>query len=340
MTQKLIRLALGVCASLSGVAIAADESAARQPAATAALPVLVAEAETASRWRTHQTDHFTLLYCGEPRPALRHAELLERAHARFHEAFGSAPFRLEAPTDPLVALFFEEKADYLRYARQTDHVDMSWTLAYYSARTNRTAFFRYGRHGTDPAHAGGSDTTSALHEPLDPEAAATFRPLASHLALASATHEAAHQLAFNTGLQQRGVIYPLWASEGLATNFELTAEHAPFGPDSDNTARSDRLRDTYQNAGMLPLHEFVTLTRVPTSDPRATDEVYAQAWGLFRFLYLHRREGLADYLAAMRTAPKGHRDAVDLQDDFTAAFGPIHRLEPHWLAWVDSLDRR
>lgn len=327
MRDTLLRLVLGVGTSL-GVAIAVPARA-EAPLHHAPAPA----APSTGGWQTHATEHFTILYAGEWCTAAYQGELLEEAHRRFHQAFDRAPFVLQVPREPLVALYFEDKADYLRYARHADRVDMSWTVAYYSAKTNRVAFFRYGQQATVPSGSGDSETTSALHQPAaaDP---GTVRPLDVQLSLASATHEAAHQLAFNTGLQQRGVIYPLWASEGLATSFELSAPGGEFGMDAPNPARSSRLERAWREGALRPLSDFITTTRVPTDDPRATDDLYAQAWGLFRYLYLHHREGLADYLAAMREAPKGHRSLDDLEDDFTAAFGPLATVERGWLEWV------
>lgn len=335
MRHRWLGLTLSVGATLGALAVGAAVAGESFSRLDATRSVLRDDSLGSPRdWRLHHTANFVVAYAGEANEVLPQAELLELAHERFHEAFGAAPFTLDPLRGPLVALFFQDKADYLRYARSADRVDMSWTVAYYSAKTNRIAFFRNGatRHGDDHAD-GGSESTPALHLFVSGDEAISA-PAENPIMLASATHEAAHQLAFNTGLQRRGVIYPLWASEGLATNFELRSPGGDFGPQCDNPTRRDRLVRTWEADGLMRLHDLITLTRVPTDDARATDELYAQAWGFFQFLYTHRRDQLADYFAAMRTAPRGHRSVSDMRDEFTAAFGAMDVLDQQWSEWV------
>lgn len=349
-----IGILLSVCISLG--AIGAD-----RPTPAGPLVGALAGIDTASPWRIHRSEHFLVAFGRDPGRAAIQAQLLEATYRRFFDAFEG--FDAAPVADPMVCLFFESKEDYLRYARRADHVDMAWTVAYYSAKTNRIAFYRnaplHRRADADAAAADadenqlyGSPRSARTSDPRDaaPVAAAEAsgpvrgRGVADLLrrhpvSLASATHEAAHQLAFNSGLQRRGVLYPLWVSEGLATNFELVGPERAFGPDQANPARRQRLERLFNSRCLIPLDRFITLTEPPTGNAGATDAIYAQAWGLFQFLYLEHRAALALYLGDLYGLPAGPRDAPALHREFTRRFGDLGELESQWRQWLADADR-
>ena len=226
----------------------------------------------------------------------------------------------------------------LRYARRADRIDASWTAAYYSARTNRVALVaqRAGDgHDHDARHA--SLTDHSLHadaDRLDTTEAADST--LSHISRASTTHEAAHQLAFNSGLQRRGVIYPVWVSEGLATNFELMEHGGDLGPGHDNPVRRIQLLEADAGGRLLDLDVLASQTRVPSDDAAATRDLYAQSWGLFKFLYETRPDAMSDYLQRLRDLPTGVRDEEALHDAFIRSFGEPDDLERSWRRWLQS----
>jgi hypothetical protein len=298
--------------------------------ASVLLPELPAEHQ---HWHVHQTPNFNIAHDRDTERAIQQGDLLEATHRRFYETLGGPDFMAGPLSERMEALLFEDKDAYLAYARQADRVDMSWTVAYYSARTNRIAFYRYGGTRPRPAESGERQADGQLYG----AAAGHETPQVAHAArvsLASATHEAAHQLAFNSGLQTRGVMYPLWVSEGLATNFELHEPGGDFGPEFDNPVRRARLQQVHRRGEMLDLHSFVSVTRPPTDDARLTDAYYAQSWGLFRYLYLHQRAQLANYLAELASLPRGSRDRDTLRREFVRHFGPILDVELGYNAWI------
>ncbi len=146
------------------------------------------------------------------------------------------------------------------------------------------------------------------------------------------THELAHQLAFNSGIQKRGVMYPIWVSEGLATNFEcgglMTGSALP-----SNTARGSSLATAYAAGELVPLRQFIVQTRVP-ADVQASRSHYAQAWAFFRFLLTEYPESLREYLYREANQPAGRRDANVMLSRFTDAFGTPESLEQAWNAFV------
>ncbi len=146
-------------------------------------------------------------------------------------------------------------------------------------------------------------------------------------------HEAAHQLSFNTGLQKRNVMYPLWVSEGLATSFETS-----FSGSCD-TARINRLIEMQKNHRLCKLSEFVSITTLP-SDAEAQKDFYAQACGFFEFLSQNHKDNLTKYFASLYGLKTGPRTKKALYKEFIASFGPMNEMEKSFLDYVNSLPER
>lgn len=319
----------------------ATTAAVHRPSDTAQADDTRRGGEQRSTWSFHRTRHFTVAYGSSEREARIRGELLETTHEAFAREFDEATFGRRTGRDRLLCLLFDDRPAMLRYAQQADRIDASWTAAYYSARTNRVALVAQGpdepRGGEDVAH---SNDEHGIRTPLDGEfpvgpteaADATL----SHVSRASTTHEAAHQLAFNSGLQRRGVIYPVWVSEGLATNFEMLEHDGELGPSHDNPVRRTQLLDAGAADRLLPLVELVSLTRVPSDDARATRDLYAQSWGFFKFLYETRPDALADCLNRLGDLPPGVRDEQRVHEVFTRTVGDPERLERSWRRWLQS----
>lgn len=284
-----------------------------------------------------QSPHFVVIYDGAADQAQARAALLEKAYRRFYDAFRVGRFKL-APTDkPLVCLLFKSRDVFLNYAKRADHIDMGWSGGYYSSRTNRIALYEAERwvwqpKATDASQAGADGQVTTGEIKIIPASANVAAVVPPQVSIASTTHEAAHQLAFNSGLQRRGVMYPLWAAEGLATSFEDEQPGKPFGPAYDNPGRRRDLARAWRAGEVLPLEQFAALTRLPPNQPEMINAIYAQAWGLFHYLFTHHRDRLADYLANVAKALPGTRSAAAMRNEFIAAFGPIAPLEREWLA--------
>jgi hypothetical protein len=125
------------------------------------------------------------------------SRLLEHVPSRFFQIFEGAGFHLERPAEKLVWVLLTDRHLFNQYAAKTDGISRNSLNAYYSARSNRVALL--------------IDPQSGRQNPFTD--------------FARARHEAAHQLAFNTKLQTRGVMYPLWATEGLACILEYESEN-------------------------------------------------------------------------------------------------------------------
>jgi len=277
-------------------------------------------------WDTRVTPNFVLLTDAGSDWAAKAAHTLERTQDAFYRAFRSAGFAPAELDDRLVWVAFSRRDDFHQYALNIDQLDMSWSDGYYSTRTNRVALVCDSGAPGRGHSATASDSTEHFPQPSE-----------GFTHLAQATHEAVHQLAFNSGLQKRGVMYPLWASEGLATNFEASSGVEPFGPHHDNAHRRRQLLRAAARGGLLPLHEFIVTTRVPVDDPDATHDLYAQSWAFFRFLFQHRPQQLRRYLAELGSLEPGRRDPATLRREFAKAFGRVDTLERSWQAYIRLL---
>ena len=322
--------------------LAAGPALAHEPPRTGELPerhAAVAE-HFAGPAASYASRHFLLLHDATPEQAKVRAALLETTGRIFYRSFRRLGMELDPPDRRLVCLLFTDRDSYAAYSRQVDGQDMGWTTGYYSGRTNRIVLLDESIALADaPTSAQASAELARYAEQAEQIVLGSLDPSAFDgpwQGLASTTHEAAHQLAFNTGVQKRGVMYPLWVSEGLATAFETENPSEPFGPGHVNVRRQRDLHRALDEDRLLPLHRFVVGVRVPHDDPRFASALYAQAWSLFQYLYLERPEELGGYLSMLADLPPGRRSEATRRREFIEAFGPIETLEAAWRAHIDA----
>lgn len=283
----------------------------------------------AGREMLHASNHFVFVAPSSMQvqalPGI--AVLLEHTRGAFFEVFSGMRNQMVATHSPLIWMVFEGRPDYERYAQAADGMDMSWSKAYYSTLTNRVAITLQNDGGRAAAT---SPTTSAT--------TGTALPISGDERLFSQiTHEAGHQLAFNSGLQTRGVMYPLWVSEGLASNFEIDSS-GQLGPTAANTLRSRHLTVALAEKRLMPLEQWVGYTRVPIGRPAQINAVYSQSWAFFRFLYEHHPKGLRDYLSHMAKQDAGWRTEEALKREFVSIFGSLQTLTVPWNAYLAKFE--
>jgi len=165
-------------------------------------------------------------------------------------------------------------------------------------------------------------------------------------------HEAAHHVLFNIGVHVRGGQNPVWLSEGLATQFEVTQGSTGAGRVRVNHVRLADLRGTlgversvrkvtpelyeaaFAGSRLVPLERLVTDDSLFQLRGAQLGICYAQAWGLTLFLQREHPEDFARYLEqlARRRPGRGVTPRQELAG-FEAAFGP---LDDAWQrAWLD-----
>jgi hypothetical protein len=253
------------------------------------------------------------------------------------QSMQSSGLAIKAPAEPLPWFCFDDREQYRRHTVDAEHMGVSFPESYYSTRTNHVVV--YCGTASDP-HAGATPShlpDSSLHllevpsRPRGPAGAAAT----SSDRIVVLTHELAHQLAFSSGLQKPGVLYPLWVSEGLATCFERCA--LTGGRLDPNTIRRQRLCELGRSDRLLPLEELSVLGGPSALASAGTTEfqsspvdVYAQCWGLFSFLLERYPRQLSAYLTDLARMPTGSRSADALRLDFITHFGSLDTLQTAW----------
>ncbi len=282
------------------------------------------------------TEHFVLFHEPDAGYVAGACRTLEYAYGNFYDAFSKAGFHLSRSKDRLVWICFPRKSGFSRYALQAEGMDLSWLDGYYSTLTNRVAIVQtdqkaHRREEAVPSSGTGPEAVVAAHR----------SPREGVLAMAAAgqpfdvtrlTHEVAHQLSFNSGIQKRGVMYPLWVSEGLATNFEFEGTGSA-GLEHCNTARCRGLLEAYAAGELAPLRQFVVQTTV-SPDLHAGRRTYAQAWGFFQFILTEHPASLRLYLQRVAQDHLDHRDTAAMLAAFTEAVGSPDALEESWQAFL------
>ncbi len=268
--------------------------------------------------------NFNIVHDANETEAETIAQLLEVTYQQFQSTFQGLGFELRNPEDKLVWVCFSDCDRFNRYALEADGMDLSWLSGYYSAKTNVVAIIKphavaYLQEKHSPARDGESSGNIL---------AITSVP-GKNPDVVKIMHEAAHQFAFNTGLQKRRVMYPLWFSEGLATSFENGQAF------TNDNVRMRHLVEMYHQGRLIPLAEFITMTRLPV-DGGLHKDIYAQAYGLFNFLRKEHSGELKNYLTELYKLEPGWRNAQRLQWEFVSAFGPADELEGAWLRFIQT----
>lgn len=288
--------------------------------------------ESGGTFATLSSGHFEIAYASRI-PAERMVavtELLEHSHTRFYRSLQEAGFRLNALSTPLHCRFFDDRDAFDRYAWETERQRLPWIDSYYSPRTNRVAFLL--ARSTE-------EESCPTCDRFDTPTFRDLQPVAGHhpgnLRMRIA-HEAAHQLAFNSGLQARGVMYPFWVTEGLAASFETDG---PLGPGETHPLRRTHLVDAWHADHLRPLNEFLIMVEPDSRSREELNTLYAQAWGIFNFLFVHYPDELRDYLARLAESRPGRRLPSARLRDVTDTLPPLHELREGWHHYLDTLHK-
>jgi hypothetical protein len=283
--------------------------------------------------QAYPSDHFLVLSSTDSAAAAASGQFLDQVHRQFYDSFTRAGFALQPLPGRLVCVCLRSYDELDAYGRKADGTDVSWMDGYYSYRTNRIAIVQGS--GASPARA------SAV--PLAAKAgvygAASSRGAAGEgMDLRTVTHELAHQLAFNSGLQRRGVTYPFWLTEGLATNFEADYSRS-YGLGPKDSCYRSRLLDAKAAGRWIPLGQFAAMSDLHGGSGQATREAYAQAWGLFRYLLQRRPRQLTQYMCSLSATGPWDHGSQSLDRRFVEAFGPIGTVEADYQRFIDQLRR-
>lgn len=308
-----------------------------------------------------ETEHFVVLSDADNVWTRTKADLLERTLDQFHRAMRHMGLESVPPEHKLLCVLINDHAAYVAFARTHDGVEGAWVSGYYASLGNRVVFYN---DATGPAFIDAQEQLDGLRDRAEEaqrladearrqrqgQLADRLRTearrymthadgerlrLADQAAIASlakTTHEAAHLVAFNCGLQSRAHQYPFWLSEGFATNFEAISPRAPFGPDRPVAHRLEAFAAAIQANQLIPLERFIPMTSLAGElSADQARQAYAQAYALFRYLYRYERAALAAFFRDLQAQPAGNADPVAVLTLFQRRFGELRALERRWL---------
>ncbi|MEN6627214.1 MAG: DUF1570 domain-containing protein [Candidatus Sumerlaeia bacterium] len=266
--------------------------------------------------RIHTTAHFQLVNARDAEWSERMGDMLELLYDCFCRDMKELGFAVSEPADPLTWLCFDGEKAFVEYARTADSFNAGWLREYYSPRTNRVALIRPdAMTRTVGIEAGG--------EPVD------ILPI---------SHEATHQFSYSTGLFRRGVMYPVWLTEGVAMSFETDSART-LGLNKFNLPRMKQLVRVRRAGRMLPLGRFMIMTHFRPDEGHDLGDLYAQADGFFRFMLMNHGDQLRAYVARLGAMAPGRRSPEALEAEFAAAFGAAGPLEAEWNDYLDKVER-
>lgn len=322
-------------------------------------------------FKTRNSRHFVLCYDTTDAFAAQRGGSLEKSYDAFMAYFTMNKLRPSFLDHRLVVILFQNRADYLTYAKDTEGASLEWAAGYYSQRTNRSAFYddSTSPEAVDLAKNLGkyrarlqdlnvqiADANAHNNRALANQLAAERNYLADALGridnkvgnvlgmlnTTKTAHEAAHQLAFNTGIQKRLVDYPLWFSEGLACCFEVEDRNNRRGPTVLNWGRIDSIRELMAADKLVPLDKFIFDPRPDAMNEGTLTVVYSEGWALFHFLYRTNRLGMEKYLAAYNNEKAlTQLPPTEQRKLFTEAFGPdLQALDNQFKAYLRTLPVR
>jgi hypothetical protein len=86
----------------------------------------------------------------------------------------------------------------------------------------------------------------------------------------------------------------------------------------------------------MSLDSFVTLIQIPSERGTTPNDLYAEAWGFFKFALSQCPSELKKYLDTLKGTEQLDRDTRTMRREFTAAFGPMSQVERTWRQFLDS----
>ncbi|MGA1267070.1 MAG: DUF1570 domain-containing protein [Phycisphaerales bacterium] len=327
-------------------------------------PVLADARAARPEMRMRSSEHYVLLTDAPMEHADDVLDLLETTHDIFHREMRKLGLEPAPLRHRLVAVLFRDQDDYLKFMAEVDRVQQAWASGYYSQRNDRLVIFdaltaadvqqarrgtragrdrargAAGRSGGRVLETGGSGSRATEAERAQDRQRAAIVRQADDRFVGTVTHEAAHQLFFHTRVQDPAAphAYPLWLSEGLATNFEADErEDGDFGFGAHNESRRQAKQEAVRKDALIPLRVMIGSDRIAPNGGQPSREAlgtfYAQAHVFTQWLARHRTAELRHYLQALREAPPvvPAERRRNFEQVFEAVFGPIDAVERVWL---------
>jgi hypothetical protein len=217
--------------------------------------------------------------------------------AGYNRYFNVRGWDLRQPDFPLVVIVFASQNEFYQYAlAHHGHLPAQAVGSYFTKSNRCILYTQFNSRGFD-----WTETEATI------------------------VHEAVHQLAYNTGMQERLFAHPLWFAEGLATMFERKAVY-DLGIDRSSVANRSHpaqlstLAPSLADSDLM-CDEIESLIQSDDLFQNNTQKGYALAWGLTFFLAERMPERYSRLAALQARRRFGTYSAAERQADFDAAVG-------------------
>jgi hypothetical protein len=275
--------------------------------------------EYGSHFKVVESKQYLIVHNCSADAAKEAGRLLNRAHTIFANYFQThGGFRLKKPKQPLVAVMFQSRNEYVQRMTPTLGPDAANTSGVYSPKSNRIYLFN---------HFGGAPFAGGLpaNKTNKPGPRFVFNSTgALEQNIMTVVHEAVHQAAFNTGFHNRSAAdLPLWFLEGMAMFFETPDLEADNGWKGGRTVSRERAPHFLGMRGRLRpgfLEELVANDEL-LRDPRTALDGYAIAWAVTFFLLKTEKANYMEYARLVNARPPlASYGRADRLADFERAF--------------------
>ncbi|MEQ1828313.1 MAG: DUF1570 domain-containing protein [Pirellula sp.] len=275
-------------------------------------------------------------------------ELLETIFESYFLKFALHGVQLETPNQRLMVILFSEEQSFQRYSAAVD-TRLAYAGGYWSPKDNISVFYD---QGTTPSMKRMTETVDDLKKrklqlrgtALSQEVALLSNAIELITKVAKeesdievVSHEAAHQLAGNSGIMPRDRITSRWAHEGLASFFETPSGAVWGGVGAVNQSRLMDHRIVTRDRSRTGIESIVSdRLFLEAKNQLEAVEAYGQAWALTYFLMNTRFEALMAYYKATNALPDDANGEVRLRA-FQSVFGETRLLEPSFLEYMGKL---
>jgi hypothetical protein len=257
------------------------------------------------------TKHYIVVH--PPGTSGKWANHFEELYRSFFAYFRVRGFKLDEPKYPLVAVVYNNQAEFERRAKEQRTTIPEGLLGFYLPTSNRVQMYDVTQDHPNVEWSKNAETI---------------------------IHEATHQTAFNVGIHNRFTMPPKWLAEGLATMFE-----APGVWNSQSFhSLNDRInkQQLAEFRARLADHKPGTFGNLIASDRMFQTDAgaaYAEAWAMTFFLCETRPRQLAEYFKKTAARPDfTDYFATQRVADFKECFGSdLKQLEASFLAWMKDL---
>ena len=265
--------------------------------------------EFQGKYVVSKTGHFLVVH--PPGSYEKWAFPFEKFYANFRAYWRARGVQLKEPEFPLVAVVLRTQREFQRIAKSKN---LESAGGYFSHDSNR--MFTYVRDFDSVGKAQNHQYT-----------------------LYVVYHEIAHQLAFNTGLQERGTSSAQWFSEGLAQLFEAKGVNDSI---KHSTLKSrvhyselKRYLDFRESGKAKSIVDRLMTGRELFNANEGL--AYSSAWALMMYLAETRPQDLAKYVRLQRDKARRGSNRWSRKALFEKSFGETATVEAHMNQYMNRL---